>query len=200
VILDPDWTYVEPGKQTEFSLTGFVNDKMVGGVNLIAIRKIKHWLLSAHIGYVTPLSTFKEYYDYGYSLFIDVGYYLNPKLSVIGLLGYNWFSAAKNQTVTLNDTYWINLNVDAQYRYYLGNNISGYVRGGPGYYVPKTGQSKYGANIGMGGLYHFNNSVSFSLGIEYHNIIEGFKVYNLVPSSTENVQFLIIHAGIIINL
>lgn len=197
-VFDPDWTYIEAGKEAEFALTGFINDQMIGGVNMIVFRKLRPWLISAHVGYPVPFSIFADYYDPSFSVFVDFGYNISSRLSLVGLFGYNGFKA--EDPATMEDTYWLNLNIDVQYRMPIINRISSYLRGGPGYYIPKTGDNKYGFNTGLGLFFHLNNSLTLDLGIDYHRIIEGMDVYGLAPPPTdENIQFYIIHAGVVFN-
>ena len=200
MIFDPDWTYIEPGKETEFALTGFINDQMVGGVNMIVVRKLDRFFLSAHAGYAAPLSVFADYYNPGFALFADIGYNFTPRISIVGLVGYNCFKAKGNAPAAVDDTHWINLNVNVQYRLPVSNRLSTYLRGGVGYYIPDAGDRKIGGNTGLGILYHCNNTISLGVGVDYHQILEGMDVYKLnPPPSEENIQFYILHAGVILN-
>jgi hypothetical protein len=38
ILLDPDPADVPRGQQAEFALTGFINKRMIGGVNFIVIK------------------------------------------------------------------------------------------------------------------------------------------------------------------
>jgi hypothetical protein len=194
VVFDPGWTYIEPGKETEFSLTGYVNGEMVGGVNVITYRKLRRWLASIHAGYAKPFRTFADYYNPGFSICGDVGYKIIPRLSVIGLFGYNAFSA---KTAGFDNTYWINLNANVRLHQPITGAWFAYAGAGPGYYFPKSGSKKYGVNAGGGVDYYLFNFLTLEAGADYHTIIDGMEVYD--PTYTDDAQFLHIHVGGIVS-
>ena len=95
-------------------------------------------------------------------------YHLSPKFGLLGLFGYNKF---KSKVSGVDDTYWINLSANIKYLFSLGR-ILPYVNFGPGYYIPKTGNSEFCANFGFGFDYNFNISIVIELGADYHKIFD----------------------------
>ena len=68
--------------------------------------------------------------------------------------------------------------------------------GVPGYYIPKTGDKKFGVNLGLGLDYDINNFITAEFGFDYHRIFEGTRVYD--PASEDAVQFLHVHGGVVL--
>lgn len=198
IIVEPELEYAGDSTPAEFSLTAFVDGKIIGGVNIVAEPRPQRWLASAHLGLAIPSGTFNNYLDSGPSVMFDFGYTLNQRFSIIGLLGYNRFSFSENTEAMIDNTHWINLNVTAQYEAKLGRRISGYVRGGPGYYIPKSGDSKVGVTAGLGLGYLLTRHLSLKAGIDYHLVREGMRVYNLrTPDAKDNVRFAVPHIGLV---
>jgi hypothetical protein len=77
---------------------------------------------------------------------------------------------------------WIITSANIKYLFSLGRILS-YVNFGPGYYIPKTGNSEFGANFGFD--YNFNSSIVIELGADYHKIFR------------EDIQFIHSQGGII---
>lgn len=139
------------------------------------------WSVSIHSGTAVPTGSFANDFKPGFNILMNVDYHLSPQLSLVGLFGYNAFNS---KTVAVDDTSWINLSGNIKYRLHTGA-LSPYLSGGLGYYIPKTGSSGFGVNMGAGFDYNYNNFVTFELGADYHTILD------------ENVQFLHTHAGVI---
>ncbi|MBN1272946.1 MAG: VWA domain-containing protein [Candidatus Aminicenantes bacterium] len=136
---------------------------------------------SLHAGYTVPLGNFKSSYDSDYSTTVDIDYHFTPKLSIVGLFGYNRFKAGSS---SVGDTYWINISANLKYEFST-NIFRPYVNGGVGYYIPKSGDSGIGGNLGCGVDYTFKPYLIFELGANYH-VVFG-----------EDVQFAVGSAGII---
>jgi hypothetical protein len=200
IVVNPDWTYVEPGTEAEFAVTGFINGQMVGGVNLRVTRALRRWIGSIHGGYAVPYGDYSNYYDPGYGLFVDAGWNLRNNLSIVGLFGYTYFNGKDLPSGSIADTHWINVNLNAQYRLRIQGPFSSYYRGGAGYYIPEQGSSKYGGNVGAGILYGINNFFSLAVGLDYHYIKEGMDFQGINAADIgKDVQFALIHAGLIFN-
>ena len=160
---------------------------MVNGRQLKAIEPpseslgFKKWSASFHVGAAIPIGSFADDFDPGVNVLLDLDYHFSPQLSLVGLLGYNAFGS---KTAGVDDNYWANFSVNAKYRLFTGA-LSPYLMGGPGYYIPKEGDSGFGANLGFGIDYDYGNSITLELGGDYH-IVFG-----------EDIQFLHSHAGVI---
>ena len=200
IVFDPDWTYVEPGTEAEFAVTGFINGQMVGGVNMRIIRSFRRILGSLHVGYASPVGTFSDYYDPGLGVFLDGGYRLRSNLALVGLLGYTSFPAKDGAAADVEDLYIINVNLNAQYRLNVRNRLASYYRAGVGYYYPEHGgNSYYGGNAGVGLLYYLSNRLALSLGADYHYVREGLDYSWIAPDDAgEDIQFLLSHLGVVI--
>jgi hypothetical protein len=140
-----------------------------------------HFGLSIHSGIAIPVGSFKNNFNSGLNMILDLTYRLTPDLSLVGLFGYNAF---KSKTIGVDDTYWLNLSANLKYRLRQGT-LYPFLNGGMGFYIPKSGNSDLGANLGVGINYEYNNFLTFEMGIDYHSIFR------------ENIQFLHAHAGVI---
>lgn len=140
-----------------------------------------HFGLSIHSGIAIPVGSFKNNFNSGLNMILDLTYRLTPDLSLVGLFGYNAFNS---KTTGVDDTYWLNLSANLKYCLRQGT-LYPFLNGGMGFYIPKSGNSNLGANLGAGINYEYNNFLTFEMGIDYHSIFR------------ENIQFLHAHAGVI---
>ena len=136
---------------------------------------------SVHSGIAFPIGSFKDDFDSGVNVILNLDYHITPQLSLIGFFGYNNF---KSKTSGVEDTYWINLSANLKYRL-LNKTVSPYMNGGLGYYIPKSGSNGFGINLGVGLDYEYNNFITLELGADYHTIFD------------KDVQFLHSHVGVI---
>jgi hypothetical protein len=147
----------------------------------------KKYGISVHSGTAVPTGTFANDFDPGINTILDIGYCFTPQLSLVGYFGYNDF---KSKTTGIDDNYWINLSLNLKYRRPLPllptSALYYYIQAGPGYYIPKTGDSGLGANFGAGFNYDFSSSLTFEVGTDYHTVFD------------EDVKFWHAHTGIII--
>jgi opacity protein-like surface antigen len=150
--------------------------------------------VSGHVGYALPMAAYSDYFDPGFTVLVDVGYRFNRRLAVAGLVGYNAFSAT---TTGLDDTYWININPNLRFYQPITGPLYAYAGAGPGYYIPKAGDSKFGFNVGGGLDYALNQYITLEAGADYHRIFDGLEVYD--PTYTDDAQFLHIHVGAIVS-
>jgi len=137
---------------------------------------------SIHSGTAIPIGTFADDFDPGFNVLADVDYHFSPRLSLVGLFGYNAF---KSKMAGVDDTYWINLSANVRYHRPLNGALSTYIGGGPGFYIPEDGDGEFGANLGFGFDYEYSPFVTFELGADYHNIFD------------PDIQFIHSHAGVI---
>ena len=145
------------------------------------------WAISLHSGTAIPVGSFTNNFDLGFNVLVDIGYRITYHLSLVGYFGYNDF---KSKTTGIDDEYWINSNINLNYRRPFPNlktaALNYYIQAGPGYYIPEIGNGGLGANIGVGLNYDFGSSFSFETGTDYHAVFDN------------NVKFWHAHAGIII--
>jgi hypothetical protein len=140
------------------------------------------WSASIHSGVAVPTGSFADDFDSGLNILMDVDYRLSPKWSLVGLFGFNDF---KSNTTGVDDNYWINLSTNMRYHKPLRGPLSYYIGAGPGVYIPESGSTEFGANIGFGLDYKYNSSTTIEIGVDYHRVFDG------------DTQFLHTHAGIL---
>lgn len=141
----------------------------------------KKFGVSLHGGAAVPIGNLANDFDPGLNLMLDFGYDLSSQLSILAYLNHNAFTS---KTAGLDDTYWLNFSADLKYKI-LTSVWTPYIQGGLGYYVPKTGDSGLGVNLGLGLDYDASSSLTWELGADYHNVLG------------EDIQFLQGHIGVI---
>lgn len=147
------------------------------------IEKEYKWMLSIHIGSSIPTGNMANDYKPGLSAVFDVDYHFSKNLALVGLIGFSNF---KSNATSIPDNYWINTTLNLRYIKTFNSPWSLYVGAGPGYYFPKSGDSEFGSNIGLGTIYELNQSINFELGADYHALLNS------------NYQFTQLHLGLII--
>jgi hypothetical protein len=131
---------------------------------LSQLETVKSWAVSLHTGKALPVGTFKQDYDPGQTLTLDLGYRLASRWWIMAYLGYEGFKAGN---ALVDDTYW--LNASANIKYCLKDQtLSPYLKGGFGYYHSKSGDDHVGANLGLGLDYNMGGSFTLELGGDYH--------------------------------
>lgn len=139
--------------------------------------------LSIHGGIAVPIDNFADDFEQGYNVLVDLDYHFTQQLSFVGFFGYNDF---KSKTAGIDDNYWMNVSANIKYREPLRPRLFFYFNGGPGYYIPETGDSRFGLNLGAGFNYDYTNTINFELGADYHTIFD------------QGIQFVHGHAGLIL--
>ncbi len=121
---------------------------------------------SIHAGITIPTGTFRSRCDSGYHLGFDVDYHVAPRLSLIGLVGYNHFDSGP---FSKSDTHWWNISANLKYEF-TPPPLKLYINGGPGFYFPRSGTIRLGFNVGLGLGYAFSPGWTLELGGDYHHI------------------------------
>ena len=146
----------------------------------------KKFDISVHGGSAIPMGALADSFNTGLNVLVDIGYNFSSRLSLVGYFGYNQFKSNDN---SIDDTYWLNLSLNVKYRGLLppSSNTAWnyYIQAGPGYYIPKTGDSGFGANAGVGFNYELNSFLSLELGTDYHTVFD------------KDTDFWHLHAGLI---
>jgi hypothetical protein len=156
----------------------------VDGKKFTTVEKLPSygkWSASIHSGIAVPIGSFADNFDPGLNVLLDLDYHFSPKLSLVGFFGYNTFGS---KTAGDDNNYWLNFSANMKYRLIKGA-LSPYLQVGPGYYLPKEGDSGFGANLGLGINYDYRSFITLELGADYH-IVFG-----------KDTQFLHSHAGVI---
>jgi Mg-chelatase subunit ChlD len=142
----------------------------------------RRWSASIHGGTSIPSGSFSNDFGPGFNILLDADYHFTPLLSVVAFFGYNTFSS---DTTIVNDTYWMNISANLRYNLKVGGPMSMYFGWGPGFYIPKDGNSEFGVNVGFGFGYEYNPNLTFELGADYHVI------------AAPDIQFIQSHAGVV---
>jgi hypothetical protein len=126
---------------------------------------LKKWSLSLHTGFAIPTGSFANGYNPGFNLLLDADYHFSTQLSLVTLFGYNDF---RSKSISIDDTYWINLSANLRYYQPVCGPWSIYLGGGPGLYISKNGSTELGANLGFGLDYDYNSLINFEMGVDYN--------------------------------
>lgn len=137
--------------------------------------------VSVHLGLAIPRGSFNNSYDTGMSFAVDIEQRLKPQLLALGVLGFNQFNAASS---AVSDTHWWNLSANLKYEF-SSDPVRGYVNGGIGLYLPESGSSEAGYNVGIGVDYDAPFGWTLELGADYHEI----------STSGAHTKFVVPHIG-----
>jgi Mg-chelatase subunit ChlD len=149
----------------------------------LAEKLEKPYRVSFHVGRTIPIGNFKDSYDSGYISGVNVDYQLTPQLSVVGLLMYNSFKAG---APLVSDTHWWNISANLKYRF-TTNHLKPYVNAGLGIYIPESGSTRPGLNVGFGADYPLKPDWTLELAADYHHIF----------TSGNDIDFLVPHVGLL---
>ncbi|MGE5344008.1 MAG: porin family protein [Candidatus Omnitrophota bacterium] len=120
--------------------------------------------MSARLGMAIPHRT----YDPGISANVGLEYYLNPWITLEGVLGYHRLmgKAAANLHV------W-QMSLNGRIYFITGGSLKPYVNGGFGLYLQKpsnwSGHDQIGFNLGAGLDYQIKPSVALEFAYNYHD-------------------------------
>jgi hypothetical protein len=174
--------------QHPLDVSFMIDGQFVGGMsyNLILLPEVevvrpgRPWAFSLHTGWAIPTGDFDKYFDPGLNLILDVHYRLMPRIVFVGMFGYNRFKEIGDDSF-----YWLNFSGNLRYYFTPGGPYRFYVGGGPGLYVPETGDNKFGLNGGFGLNYDIRPGLTAEIGGDYHYLFDS------------DVEFFHIHAGLI---
>ncbi|HLP48273.1 MAG TPA: choice-of-anchor X domain-containing protein, partial [Candidatus Kapabacteria bacterium] len=187
---NPDGTYSgEIGILRTGLETGARLVLMIDGKPFTEIKKIpgfKKWSLGIHGGVGFPISNSKRRHSAGINYCGNIGYRLTPTFSLVGLVGYNYFSSSSSLS---SDGRWWNISANLRSEI-VKNPLRFYINAGAGLYISKSGVLKSGVNVGTGAAYSWRSNYSIELGADFH----------LVDSLGNDSTFLVTHAGLIYRL
>lgn len=169
----------------QFDISYALEGDILGGVSSEIVVHYPSYKrsISVHAGTAIPVGDFDTLYKPGVMLGLDVDYHLSRQVSLVGLLGYNEFKA---DTAVVSDTYWLNASLNGKFEF-TTNPIRPYLNGGLGIYIPESGSSEPGLNLGIGVLRNLTPQYILSLGADYHHIF----------TSGEDIEFYTAHLGVI---
>lgn len=146
----------------------------------------KPLLLSLHAGTAIPAGSFAESYKAGINIVGDLEIPLRKTLSLRAIAGYNQF---KSKFDDLDDTSIVNLNLNLRFST-TANPISLFVEAGPGYYLLKDSDNKFGVNVGCGFNFKLSPLIRFECAAHHNTIF----------TQDENTRYLHLAAGLLIQL
>ncbi len=97
------------------------------------------------------------------------------------MIGFNRFDGV---TPAVGDTHWWNLSANLKYEL-SSASLRPYVNGGVGLYIPETGSSMAGYNIGVGLDYSNSPGWNLELGIDHHEVF----------TNSANTRFMVPRIG-----
>jgi hypothetical protein len=155
----------------------------VDGKEFTRLKTMRRWSASLHGGTSVPTGNFANDYKAGMNLILDIDFHFNSYLALIGMFGFNDF---KSNSAGISDNYWINLSANLRYYKLFRGSWSVFAGGGPGYYIPESGNSAFGANVGLGLNYEISPQVNLELGTGYHIVFDN------------DIKFIQNHLGIVL--
>jgi hypothetical protein len=172
-----------------FDLSFALDGDVLGGVSSeILVRRPTtpsyRWGFSLHLGGTQPYGNLDALYGPDWMAGLDLEYAVRQRMWIVGLLGYNRFSA--DSPVALGDTHVWNLSLNLKYEL-GGAPWRGYVNGGIGAYFPDGGGTEAGANIGAGVRGDLGTRWILELGADYHR----------ARATPDDIEFSVLHAGLI---
>lgn len=150
---------------------------------VVKFTELSYRSVSILAGMTIPTGTFNNKYDSGYSIGLDVDYHFTPLFSAVGILGHNYFDSG---SPAVSETYWWNISANLK-REFTTSPLRPYVNGGPGIYIPKSGSTRLGFNVGLGLDYALTSDWTVELGGDYHYIF----------TSGSDTKFFVTHIGLI---
>lgn len=184
---NPDGTYTgEIGVMRSGLQTGARLALMIDGKPFTTKEKIpgfRKWSLGIHAGVGFPISSFSRYHNPNIHLSGNIGYRLTPTFSLVGLLGYNYFSSGSS---LIHDSLWWNISVNARSEI-AKNPLRFYINAGAGVYISKSGALTSGVNVGTGAAFSWKSNYIIELGTDFH----------LVNTLGNDSTFLATHAGLV---
>jgi len=147
--------------------------------------------ISLHGGYTKP---YEEWYEdaYNYNAILNLELRWRWNWAFVFELGYNDFNW---QDYDKHFVWW-NISTTARY-YFPMMNFKPFLNIGPGLYIPDNGDNRFGAKIGFGFEYAFNNRIVFEGGTDFHYIFPGSKRELYQNKKTTFQHF---HAGFVFRL
>ncbi len=169
----------------------------MGGVTLSLRPRVKSTVLgkysfSLHGGLTYPMTDFGILYRSSYMYGINFDYHFTPQFSAVAFAGFNHFRPKHNVSY-LGNTHWWNFSANLKWEFST-NMLRPYVNSGFGFYIPKTGPTQPGFNVGGGLNLTLNPSMVLELGADYHHILTTAKDAQYY---TEDPVFLTTHLGLI---
>ena len=170
--------------ERQFDVTYVLEGQVLGGVSpRIVVRQREYkWGLSVHAGLTLPTGAFDQSYDGGTMVAVDLEYLIHSRLYAVLLAGLNRF---KGGATGVDDTTWYNLSANLKYEL-RPSGLRPYINGGVGIYIPESGSSKFGGNIGLGFRRLIRPNLDGEIGVDLHQVFG------------EDVRFFTGHLGLIL--
>lgn len=141
---------------------------------------------SFHVGSTHPLGNIDTLMDANIHAHIDLTYQVNDRLFIVGNFGINQFTS--EIATNLPHYRYYNVSLNAKLLTPITLLFRTYIQAGPGLYIPKSGSSTAGFNVGIGGNLNVKSGLNLEFGVDYHNL----------PKYP--VHFLTVHFGVLFRL
>ncbi|MBN1796947.1 MAG: outer membrane beta-barrel protein [Spirochaetales bacterium] len=125
--------------------------------------------VSIHAGASLPVGNLANDYTIGFNVIADVSYQITPDISIIAMLGYNYFPAVNSSD---DGTSIINITLNGRYTIPISGDFKAYAGAGPDIYVQDFTTLLYGFNVGAGVDYVIDPRIVLEAGVEYHSTFD----------------------------
>lgn len=125
--------------------------------------------VSIHAGASLPMGDLANDYGPGFNVIADAGYRITPEISIIAMLGYNYFPAVNAED---DGTSVLNITLNGRYNIAIGGNFQTYAGAGPDIYLQDFTTLLYGFNVGTGVGYKVSPRIVLEAGVEYHSAFD----------------------------
>ena len=173
---------VEQDFDVSFRLEGQVLGGVSSRIRVVPERGGRR-SLSLHLGAALPRGDFGDRYDDGPSAVLDADYRLGERHSLVGLLGYYRFDGAVEG---VSDADLWSVSLDLKWEFGSGA-VRPYLQAGPGIYIPDSGSTELGYNLGGGIDFEVAPAWDFEVGADYH----------AAPGTDPDVEFFNLHLGVV---
>ena len=130
--------------------------------------RLAPFLYSFHVGSAHPLDDLNRIADANIYVAADVGFRLTDRWNLKGILGLAQLTA--ESAVGVDHPRWVHASANLETLFPTPSGLRLYLRGGLGYYNPKSGSGDLGFNLGLGGRLPLKAPFSLELGADLHQV------------------------------
>ena len=150
---------------------------------VLADQLQKKYSTGIFAGFTLPSGDMNLNYNPGLAFGLMLDYRLPGPISLLAVVGANSFRAA---STTVSSTRWWNASVNAKYEFHLAQ-VKSFLNCGLGAYLPKSGQTRLGANVGAGLGFSIASNWDLELAGNFHRLFD----------AEESTSFGVIHLGLV---
>lgn len=123
-------------------------------------------LLAFDVGSSHPIGNLDRVADANVYVNGELGLRLGNAVALEAVIGLAQFTA--ESAASIEHPRWVHISADARAVLPMGNYFGLYLRGGPGLYIPKSGPSDFGLNLGLGAEITIHAPFKLQFGVDYH--------------------------------